>query len=240
MVDWLVGLFQDPYMSRKTETRNGRWTRSLTLIIKIKSWNSLSIGRAMTTRIVPGSWNRISATLKKLWQTSITQTPQHPGPFPSHQRIPYYCFKRGWSLLQVFTPNKYLLIAWKSIFREGVVLRLYTPNISTMDLVVFPFFPLSYLINLWQPRCPYVSLFISPPCLMHSSPHLSPCSAWLCSPFFSSILPPPCGCLMILLLFHFMAMLNARFHLMLLDNRNILEQSLVDPVQIGTYICSSI
>ena len=42
----------------------------------------------------------------------------------------------------------------------------------------------------------YASLFTSPPCLMHSSLHSSPCNAWLCPLLFSSILPPPCGCIM--------------------------------------------
>ena len=45
-----------------------------------------------------------------------------------------------------FTPSKFLLIAWKLIFREGVVLRLGMPNSVLTDLVVF--FSLSYQINL--------------------------------------------------------------------------------------------
>ena len=126
--------------------------------------------------------------------TSTTLTPRHPGPFQSHRRISYYFSKRGRSLLQVFTPSKFLLIAWKSIFREGVVLRLSTPNIISTDLVVF--LSSLYLIRLNYYRNAVSMLLFS----LHIMPHAlltsSPCSAWLCLPFFSSILPPPCGCLM--------------------------------------------
>ena len=120
-------------------------------------------------------------------------------------------------------PNKFLLIAWKSIFREGVVLRLSTPNITLTDLVVSSFFS-------------YASLFISPSCLMHSSPYSSPCSAWLWPSF---------------LLFHSataMWLPSFPFHgyawCMLLPHatryQNILEHSSVNLVQTCTYICSSI
>ena len=127
--------------------------------------------------------------------TSITLTPRHPGPFQSHWRISYYFFKRGQSLLQVFTPNKFLLIAWKSIFREGVVLRLYTPNSILTDLVVFLFS--LYLIRLTYDSYAAPMLLFS----FHIMPHALltlfisvQCMAM--SYFFSSILPPPCGCLM--------------------------------------------
>ena len=126
--------------------------------------------------------------------TSIMLIPRHPGPFPSHQRISYYFSKRGWSLLLVFTPNKFLLIAWKLIFREGVVLRLGTPNISTTDLVVFLCL---YLIRLTYNSHAVPMLLFS----FHIMPHALltsfisvQCMATLY--FFSSILPPPCGCLM--------------------------------------------
>ena len=39
--------------------------------------------------------------------------------------------------LQMDGQNKFILIAWKLIFREGVVLQLSTPNIILMDLVLF-------------------------------------------------------------------------------------------------------
>ena len=115
--------------------------------------------------------------------TSTMLTPRHPGPFQSHQRISYYFSKRGRSLLQVPTPNKFLLIAWKLIFREGVVLRLSTPNIVSTNLVVF----LSSLILSDQPMTATLSLcfpFLFTLCRMHSSPHSSPCSAWLCPTSF--------------------------------------------------------
>ena len=85
------------------------------------------------------------------------------------------------------------------------LLWLSMPNIVLMDLVVF----LSYLLRLTYNSytASYASLFFSLPCLMHSSFHSSPCSAWLCLLFFSSILPPPCSHIMSL--FHFMAMLDA-------------------------------
>ena len=77
--------------------------------------------------------------------TSTTLTPRHPGPSPSLQRISYYFSKSGRSCLRAFTPSKYLLIVWKSIFREGVVLRLSTPYSVLTDLVISLFL---YLIRL--------------------------------------------------------------------------------------------
>ena len=77
------------------------------------------------------------------------------------------------------------------------VLWLSTPNIALTDLVVSFLLFFSYPINIWQPCCPYAFLFISPPC--QCTPHL----IHLCAVhgyvllFFSSILPPPCGCLML-------------------------------------------
>ena len=53
---------------------------------------------------------------------------------------------RGQSLLQAFTPSKFLLITWKLIFREGVVLWLSMPNIILTDLII-SFLFLSYQIN---------------------------------------------------------------------------------------------
>ena len=127
--------------------------------------------------------------------TSTTLTPRHPGPFQSHQRISYYFSKRGRSLLQVFTPSKYLLIAWKLTFREGVVLRLGTPNSVLTDLVVFLLF--LYLIRLTYDSHAVPMFLFS----LHIMPHalLTPFISVLCMAmfyFFSSILPPPCGRLM--------------------------------------------
>ena len=127
--------------------------------------------------------------------TSTTPTLRHPGPFQSHRRISYYFSKRGRSLLRVFTPSKYLLITWKLIFREGVVLRLGTPYSVLTDLVVFPFF--LYLIRLTYDSHAVPMLLFS----FHIMPHalLTPFISVQCmamSYFFSSILPPLCGCLM--------------------------------------------
>ena len=186
---------RDPSMSQRTETTNRMWTGSSIHVIKIKNWNSSCIGKAMMTWIVPGSQNQISAMPKKLWQTSITQTPQHPGPFPFHQRTSYCYSKRGRSLLWLFTPSKYLLIAWKLIFREGVVLWLDTYNSITMDLVVFLFL---YLIQLTYDSHAAPMLLFSfhthASCTPHSI-HLHAVHGYVL-PFFSSILPLPCGCLM--------------------------------------------
>ena len=127
--------------------------------------------------------------------TSITLTPRHPGPFQSLRRTSYYFSKRGRSLLQAFTPSKYLLITWKSIFREGVVLQLGTPNSVLTDLVV-SFFS-SYLIRLtYDSHAAPMFLFS-----LHIMPHalLIPFISMQCMamPYFSSsILSPPCGCLM--------------------------------------------
>ena len=76
------------------------------------------------------------------------------------------------------------------------LLRLSTPNIVSTDLVVFPLLSLSYQINLWQPRCPYASLFFTS-YRMHPSPpiHLRAVHGYVLL-FFASILPLPCGCLM--------------------------------------------
>ena len=128
--------------------------------------------------------------------TSITLTPRHPGPFQSHRRTSYYFSKKGWSLLQVFTPSKFLLIAWKSIFREGVVLRLYTPDSILTDLVISFFF--SYLIRLTYDSHA-VSMLLFSFHIMHHALLTSFISVQcMAMPyFFSSILPPPCSCLML-------------------------------------------
>ena len=149
----------------------------------------------MTTRIVPRSLRVTSATQRKHCMTSTTLTPQCPGPFQSHQRISYYFSKRGRSLLQVFTPSKSLLIAWKSIFREGVVLRLSTPNIISTDLVILLFL---YLIRLTYDSHAVSMLLFS----LHIMPHalLTSFISMQCMAmpyFFPSILPPLCGRLML-------------------------------------------
>ena len=149
--------------------------------------------------------------------TSITQTRWHPGPFPSHRRISYYFSKRGWSLLQVFTPNKSLLIAWKSIFREGVVLQLHTPNIALTDLAVSSLSPNLIRLTYNSYAVFYASPFISHPCLMHSSLHSSPCSAWLCPSFLLFHSATAVRLPHSFLLFHFMAMLDACRYIMSLD-----------------------
>ena len=149
--------------------------------------------------------------------TSITQTCQRPGPSQFHPRISYYYSKRGQSLLPPFTPSKFLLITWKLIFREGVVLRLITPNILLTDLVISPFS--YYLIRLTynSHAVPYASLFVSHPCLMHSSPYSFPCSAWLCSSLLLFHSATAMWLPYVPLCFHFMAMLDACRYLMLLN-----------------------
>ena len=193
----------------------------------------------MTTQIVPGSWNQISATQKKHWMTSITHTRLHPGLFPSHQRISYFYSKRGRGLLQAFIPSKYLLIAWKLIFREGVVLWLSTPNIISTDLVAF----LSFLYLIWLtydshavPMLPFsfhimphalLTLFISVQCMaMYFFPSLPFCHRHAVASCLTS-LP-----------FHGRAWCTLLPHATRVEN--ILEQSSVDPIQICTNICSSI
>ena len=49
---------QDPSMSLKTETTDGRWTGTSIHAIKIKHWNSSFIGRATMTWIIPGTESR--------------------------------------------------------------------------------------------------------------------------------------------------------------------------------------
>ena len=188
----------------------------------------------MTTRIVPGNLRVTSATQRKHWLTSITQTPRHPGPFQSHQRISYYFSKRGRSLLQVFTPNKYLLIAWKSIFREGVVLRLGTPNSVLTDLVVFLLF--LYLIRLTYDSHA-VPMLLS---FFHIMPHapLIPFISVQCMAMSSFLLLPFCHCRAVASCiasfpFHGRAWCTLLPHATRV--RNILEQSSVDPIQTCTY-----
>ena len=105
-------------------------------------------------------------------------------------------------------------------FVIGVVdfmLQLGTPNSVLTDLVVFLFF--LYLIRLTYNThtVSYASLFISHPCLMHSSLHSSPCSAWLCPSLLLFHSATAVRLPHALLPFHFMAVLDARFYLMLLD-----------------------
>ena len=81
------------------------------------------------------------------------------------------------------------------------LLRLNTPNINTTDLVVFLFF--LYLIRLTYDSHAVSLCF---PFHFTSMPH-APLTSFISMqvhgyvfPFFSSILPPPCGCLMFYLL----------------------------------------
>ena len=115
------------------------------------------------------------------------------------------------------------------------LLRLYTPNIILMDLVIF----LSYLIRLTYDSHAASMLLFS----FHIMPHAHltsfisvQCMAML---FFSSILPLPSGCLMStfssipwLCLMH---ATNACCHI-----PSLCWDSSVDPIQISTYTCSSI
>ena len=119
------------------------------------------------------------------------------------------------------------------------VLRLNTPNISITDLVVSFFLFLSYQINLWQPRCPYASLFFShyAACTPHSF-HLRAVHGYV---FLSSL--PFChrrAVASCITSFPF----HGRAWCTLLPHAtrvwNILEQSLVDPIQTCTYSNSSI
>ena len=134
-------------------------------------------------------WARYAQTMRCVWTCWCTERPQsHKQSLDfQHQPDGHKCIHlivKGFSQVEAIDFDQ--------------VLRLSTPNISPMDLVVFLLSFLSYPIKLMTAMLSsYVSLFVSPPCLMHSSLYSSPCSAWLCSSFFSSILPPPCGCIML-------------------------------------------
>ena len=75
--------------------------------------------------------------------------------------------------------------SWPSICKTHPLLWLSMPNSVLTDLVVFPFFPLSYPINIWQPHCPYASLsFHIMPHALHTSFTSVQCMAMF---FFSSL-----------------------------------------------------
>ena len=136
--------------------------------------------------------------------TSITQTRLHPGPFQFPQRISYYFSKKGRSLLQPFTPSKSLLITWKSIFREGVVLQLGMPNSVLTGLVIFLLFFL-YLIRLTYDSHAAPMLLLS----FNIMPHA----------LLTLLISVQCMAMSSFLRFHSMAVLDSCFYLMPLDTR---------------------
>ena len=112
------------------------------------------------------------------------------------------------------------------------LLRLGTPNSNLMDLVVFPFFPFILSAPMFL-----LSFHIMPHALLTS---LIPMQC-MAMPYFSP--PPFCHRHVVAscfpsLPFHGHAWCTLLPHAT--RYRNILEHSLVDPVQIGTNICSSI
>ena len=177
----------------------------------------------MTTQIIYGNPNPILEMQKTLSKISTNLTPPPHMPFPLIQQISFCCSKSGQSHLLTFTHAAFLLIAWKLIFRRGVVLWSHSKGLPFQQTCHF-FFLSSYLILSFQTlnheEILYENSLISHPlhfhntCLPHGKPYLIklnfifdssfPCCAWLCCHThvsssclcFSSILPLPCSCIM--------------------------------------------
>ena len=180
----------------------------------------------MTTQIICGSPNLILETQKMLSMISTNLTPLPHTLSPLIQQISFCSFKSGWSRLSTFILAAFLLIAWKSIFRRGVVLRSHPQGLHLNRLNQFFSFILSYLIisdfkpwgdSLWE--LTYLTTFTisqTHVCLManlvllnltlfltvhfctvhgYAATHMHIAHV-LC---FSSILPLPCGCIMLLI-----------------------------------------
>ena len=178
----------------------------------------------MITQIICGNPSPILEMQKTLSVISMNLTPLPHAHSPLIQQT-FFCFsKSGWSHLLKSTHAAFLLIAWKSIFRRGVVLWSHLgPTSGTthlMDLVNF-FLILSNHFRLQTVRRFSMRTHLSHTlhhftnrCLPHDEPcSIKPnfilgssflCCAWLCChthahptcSCFSSILPPPCSCIM--------------------------------------------
>ena len=98
------------------------------------------------------------------------------------------------------------------------MLRLGTPYSILTDLVIsLSFF---YVIRLtYDSHAALCFSFLFTSCLVHSSPSSSLCSAWLSLPFLLFYSATAVQLPHALLRFHSMAVLDARFYLMLLGSR---------------------
>ena len=150
----------------------------------------------MMTQIVCGNLNQISEMQKTLSMISTSLTPLPCTPSPLIQQISFCFSKSGWSRLLKSTHIAFLLIAWKSIFRRGVVLRSHLRDYTFNGLNQF----FSFLSDHFRLRT--MRRFSTRTHLSHAlhiftntcSPHGKPCSiklnlildssfpccAWLC------------------------------------------------------------
>ena len=104
---------------------------------KIKNSNTSFIGGAMTTQIAHENPNQISKTQKMLSMISTNLTPPPHTPSPLIQRTSFCSSKSGQSHLLKSTCAAFLLIAWKLIFRRGVVLRSHLRDYTFNGLSQF-------------------------------------------------------------------------------------------------------
>ena len=108
-------------------------------------------------------------------------TPLPHVPSPLIQQISFCSSESGWSRLLKSTHAAFLLIAWKSIFRRGVVLQSHSKGLCFNGLSQFSFF---HLILSDHFRLQTVRRFSTRTHLSHAlhilmnmcSPHGKPCS----------------------------------------------------------------
>ena len=180
----------------------------------------------MMTRITHGNLNQISEMWKMLSMISMSLTPPPHAPSPLIQQISFCFSKTGRSCLLSSTRAIFLLITWKSIFRRGIVLQSHSKGLHFNGLSQFSFFHLilSNHFRLWTMRSFSTRTHLSHALHIFTNtclPHGKPCSiklnlildssflccAWLCCHThvhhtclcFSSILPLPCGRIMLLI-----------------------------------------
>ena len=157
------------------------------------------IGKAMMTQIVHGNQNQILETRKTLSVISTNLTPPPHVLSPLIQQIFFCSSTSGQSCLLKSTCTAFLLIAWKSIFRRGVVLWSHLRDYTFNRLSQFFSFHLilSDCFRLWTVRRFSMRTHLSHAfhistntCLPHGKsyaikPNLIldssfPCCIWLC------------------------------------------------------------
>ena len=175
----------------------------------------------MMTQIIHGNPNQISEMQKTLSMISMTLTPLPHVPSPLIPQISFCSSKSSWSHLPKSTRVTFLLIAWKSIFRRGVVLQSHPKGLHLNRLSQF--FSSPYLIaSDFKPwgdslrELTYLTPFtISQTCVclmanlvllnltlsltVHFHAVHGYSATYMCITHvlcFSSILPPPCSYIM--------------------------------------------
>ena len=189
-----------------------------------------------------GPWSRVNAITcfcRTWWSTSPFLVRVQSG------AMHIWCGGKRWNSAATIMIIRYSLSLYSNLYSprpacwpRHSMLWLGMPNSVLTDLVVFLFFLYLIWLNMTATLSLCFSLLFTL-CRMHTSLHSSLCSAWPCPtpslPFCHRHAVALC---LISLPFHGRAWCTLLPHATRI--RNILEQSSVDPIQIGTNICSSI